>query len=224
MDGVVVGLGSRGAVRLHVALLGSMLLLNPRQSPALPVAALESAAMDADRTGDRDERARAQDLLPQIYDELRALAAGYLRNEGVGHTLQPTALVNEACMRVLDQSRVRWKNPGHLRAVSAQAMRRVLVDHARAKRAGKRGGGERPVTLVSELLGGPGDDGPDVLALEAALEKLAARSERQARIVELRFFGGLTIPETAAALEVSETTVEDDWRFARAWLNRELLA
>ncbi len=176
-----------------------------------------------------DERARARELLPQIYDELRALAAGYLRQEGAGHTLQPTALVNEACMRVLDQSRVQWKNPGHLRAVSAQAMRRVLVDHARAKRAEKRGGGARPVTLVSELIGGPdgigsGGDGPDVLALEAALEKLAARSERQARIVELRFFGGLTIPETADALEVSETTVEDDWRFARAWLNRELSA
>ena len=176
-------------------------------------------------TGDgkevEDERLAAQELLPLVYEELRGLAAGYLRAEPVGHTLQPTALVHEVFMRVSQQTGVRWKNPGHLRAVAAQAMRRLLVDHARAKRADKRGGGQRPVTLVSELIGGD-DSGPDVLALEAALEKLATRNERQARIVELRFFAGMTIPETAAELEVSETTVEDDWRFARAWLNREL--
>jgi len=170
------------------------------------------------------ERAAAQELFPRIYADLRELAAGYLRGERAGHTLQPTALVHEAFVRVLKQSDVAWKNPGHLRAVSARAMRRVLVDHARAKQADKRGGAGRPVTLVSELLGGPDDQGPGVMALEAALEKLAGVSERQARIVELRFFGGLTIPETAAELDVSETTVEDDWRFARAWLNRELSA
>ena len=168
-----------------------------------------------------DERMAAQELLPLVYEELRGLAAGYLRAEPIGHTLQPTALVHEVFMRVSKQTGVRWKNPGHLRAVAAQAMRRLLVDHARAKRADKRGGGQKPVTLVSELIGGD-DSGPDVLALEAALEKLAARNERQARIVELRFFAGMTIPETAAELKVSETTVEDDWRFARAWLNREL--
>lgn len=171
--------------------------------------------------GTDDERRAAQELLPLVYEELRGLAAGYLRAEPVGHTLQPTALVHEVFLRVSKQTGVRWKNPGHLRAVAAQAMRRLLVDHARAKRADKRGGGQRPVTLVSELIGGD-DGGPDVLALEAALEKLAARNERQARIVELRFFAGMTIPETAAELEVSETTVEDEWRFVRAWLNREL--
>ena len=179
--------------------------------------------MTDDAGGPDDERASARELLPMVYEELRGLAAGYLRAEPLGHTLQPTALVHEVFLRVSRQSGVRWKNPGHLRAVAAQAMRRVLVDHARAKQADKRGGGRQPVTLVSELMGGD-QSAPAVLALEAALEKLAARSERQARIVELRFFAGMTIPETAAELEVSETTVEDDWRFARAWLNRELSA
>jgi len=168
------------------------------------------------------ERAAAEELLPQVYDELRALASSFLRGEADGHTLQPTALVHEAYLRVLQQTGVRWKNPGHLRAVSARAMRRVLVDHARGKQADKRGGGARPVTFSSELLGGADEHGPDVLALEAALEELAQRDERQARIIELRFYGGLTIPEAAVVLGVSETTVEDEWRFARAWLNREL--
>ena len=169
-----------------------------------------------------DERARAQDLVPAVYDELRALAAGFLGRESAGHTLQPTALVHEAYLRVLQQTGVHWKNPGHLRAVSAQAMRRVLVDHARARRADKRGGGARAVTLSTALLADGDRAGTDVLALEEALEKLGERSERQARIVELRFFGGFTIPETADLLGVSETTVEDDWRFARAWFGREL--
>ena len=180
--------------------------------------------MDSHEPESDSDRSAAETLLPQIYDELRALAAGFLLSESSGHTLQPTALVHEAYLKVLQQSGVRWKNPGHLRAVSAQAMRRILVDHARGKKTDKRGGGAAAVTLVSELLGGGGDDGADVLAVEAALERLAQRSERQAKIVELRFFGGMTIPETAALLEVSETTVEDDWRFARAWLNRELSA
>ena len=171
-----------------------------------------------------DERAAARELLPQVYDELRGLAAGYLRGEGVDHTLQATALVHEAYLRILKQTGVRWKNPGHLRAVTAQAMRRVLVDHARARLADKRGGGGARVTLLSEWIGGEQGGGADVIALEAALEKLEGVSERQARIVELRFFGGLTIPETAVELSVSETTVEDDWHFARAWLNRELSA
>jgi RNA polymerase sigma factor (TIGR02999 family) len=173
-------------------------------------------------TSGHDERAAAEDLLPRIYDELRALAGGYLRGERASHTLQPTALVHEAFLRVQAQTGVEWKNPGHLRAVSAQAMRRILVDHARAKQAEKRGAGKQPVTLRTELVGAGGAQEVDVLDVEAALEKLAGLNERQARIVELRFFGGLTNREAAEALEVSETTVEDDWRFARAWLNREL--
>ncbi len=168
-----------------------------------------------------DERAAAADLLPLIYDELRGLAGGYLKGERAGHTLEPTALVHEAYMRVMKQSGVHWKNPGHLRAVSAQAMRRVLVDHARAKKAEKRGGGLRPITMQTELVGS-GDKTVEVLAVEDALAKLEALNERQAKIVELRFFGGLTIPEVADVLGVSETTVEDQWRFARAWFSREL--
>ena len=173
--------------------------------------------------GPSDEAAAAEALLPEVYDELRALAGAFLRGEDPGHTLQPTALVHEAFLRIGARTGVVWRNPGHLRAVGARAMRRILVDHARAKQAAKRGGGARPVTLVSAVLGGE-DEGPDVLALEVALERLAERSERQARIVELRFFGGLTIPEAAGVLDDSETTVEDEWRFARAWLNRELSA
>ena len=163
-----------------------------------------------------------EELLPEVYDELRALAGGFLRAERADHTLQPTALVHEAWMRVLQQSGVHWKSPGHLRALGATLMRRILVDHARKKKAAKRGGGQQAVTLNSELLDGEGERGLDVLALEEALEKLARLDERQARIIELRFFAGLTIPEAAEALEISETTVEDQWRFARAWLAREL--
>jgi RNA polymerase sigma-70 factor (ECF subfamily) len=160
-------------------------------------------------------------LLPLVYDELRRLAGGYLKGERVEHTLQPTALVHEAFLRVQKQHDVQWKNPGHLRAVCAQAMRRILVDHARAKKAGKRGGGQEPITMQSQWIGG-GDASIDVLEVEDALTKLEGLNERQARIVELRFFGGLTGRETAEALGLSETTVEDQWRFARAWLNREL--
>jgi len=168
-----------------------------------------------------DESSSASSLMPLVYDELRGLAGGYLRGERPAHTLQPTALVHEAFLRVLKQSGVQWKNPGHLRAVCAQAMRRILVDHARGKKAGKRGGGSEPVTLQSELVG-ESDRAVDVLEVEEALTRLEGLNERQARIVELRFFGGLTNKETAEVLEVSETTVEDQWRFARAWLNREL--
>jgi len=167
------------------------------------------------------ERARAEAFLPEIYAELRALAASYLASERPGHTLQPTALVHEAWMRVLPQTGVAWRNPGHLRAVSAQAMRRVLVDHARRKQADKRGGGREPVTLNTGLVDARGGD-VELLDLEVALEKLAARSARQAEIVELHVFGGLTQAEVADALELSLTTVEDHWRIARAWLNREL--
>lgn len=169
------------------------------------------------------ERAAAAAYMPQVYEELRGMAAAYLAGERAAHTLQPTALVHEAWLRILQQTGVAWKNPGHLRAVSAQAMRRILVDHARAKRAEKRGGGREPVTLNTQLVGADGAD-VDVLDLEAALEKLARRNERQAQIIELHVFGGLTQAEVAETLELAITTVEDNWRIARAWLNRELSA
>lgn len=160
-------------------------------------------------------------LAPQIYDELRRLAAIYLRGERPDHTLQPTALVHEAYLRLIDASRVDWRDRAHFFRTAARAMRRVLVDHARARRAEKRAGSWQRITLA-EI--DPELSGPDLelLALDELLEQLAGLHERHAQVVELRFFGGLTIAETAAALGVSETTVEDDWAMARAWLLRQL--
>lgn len=169
------------------------------------------------------DAAAAEELLPVVYDELHRMAGGYMKGERIGHTLQATALVNEAYLRLVrDESGFEGRH--HFFGVASQAMRRVLVDHARAKQAAKRGGGQRAVTLQSELIGGAGEPTLDALALEEALVALTERDARQGRIVELRFYGGLTNREVAAELEVSETTVEDDWRFARAWLNRELSA
>lgn len=161
-----------------------------------------------------------EDLLALVYDELRRLAAAYLSRESAAHTLQPTALVHEAYMRVSAQDGVDPQNPAHLRALSAIAMRRVLVDHARGKKAAKRGGDWGKVTLEAGLMEGEGN--LDALELDAALNRLAEVDERRARVVELRFFGGLTNREVGEQLGVSETTVEADWRFARAWLSREL--
>ena len=160
-------------------------------------------------------------LLPLVYDELRALAGALMRHERDGHTLQPTALANEAFIRLIDQKSIDWKNRAHFFALAAQAMRRVLVDHARARGAIKRGGDRRRIALAEdaaiEL-----DQLDDLLALDEALHKLAGLSERQARIVELRFFGGLSIEETAELIGVSPRTVKGDWRVSRAWLEREL--
>jgi len=166
-----------------------------------------------------DEAASAAAWMPQVYEELRALAGAFMARERGEHTLQPTALVHEAYLRVLAQTGVAWKNPGHLRAVTAQGMRRILVDHARARQARKRDG-ER-VTLHSQLVAA-GEREVDVLDLESALGRLGELNERQARIVELHVFGGMTQSEVADVLGVSLTTVEDHWRIARAWLNREL--
>jgi len=160
-------------------------------------------------------------LLPLVYDELKGLAAAYMRREGIGHTLQPTAIVHEAFLRLVDQTRVRWQGRAHFIAVAAQAMRRILVDHARAKKAQKRGGERLRVTLESDLAISAERE-EDVLAIHEALEKLQKLDARQARIVELRFFGGLTVPEVAEVLGVSVRTVENDWTMVRAWLRREL--
>ncbi|MEP0848411.1 MAG: sigma-70 family RNA polymerase sigma factor [Phycisphaerae bacterium] len=163
----------------------------------------------------------AEQLAPQIYEELRRLAAAYLRSERADHTLQPTALVHEAYLRLIDASQVEWRDRAHFFRAAARAMRRVLVDHARAHRAEKRAGSWQRITLagVDPELPGPN---LELLALDELLEQLAALHERHAQIVELRFFGGLTIAETASALGVSETTVEDDWAMARAWLQLQL--
>lgn len=166
------------------------------------------------------EDGAADRLFPLVYDELRGLARGYMRRERDGHTLQPTALVHEAYGRLVDQQ-TPWENRSHFMAIAATAMRRVLLDYARKQQAAKRGGGLACVTLNEEVA--LGDDAQlDVLALDRALERLSEVDERAGRVVELRFFGGLNIEETAVALDVSPITVKRDWRFARAWLKREL--
>ncbi|HEX5030446.1 MAG TPA: sigma-70 family RNA polymerase sigma factor [Candidatus Eisenbacteria bacterium] len=166
-------------------------------------------------------------LLPLVYDEMRRLAGSYLRNEGAGHTLQPTALAHEAYLRLLDQRQVSWQNRAHFMGLAAQAMRRILVDHARRRGAQKRGGGAMRVTLEDADAAGEAISSAlplDVPAeeLDEALDRLASLDERQARVVELRFFTGLSIEEAAEALGVSPATVKRDWTLARAWLHREL--
>ena len=170
---------------------------------------------------DRGEAIRADELLPLVYDDLRSLARRYLARENAGHTLQPTALVHEAWVRLVDQSRVQWKGRTHFFAIGAQAMRRVLVDHARGRLRDKRGGG-RPRVELREDVALASERDEDVLAVDEALEKLARLDERQARIVELRFFGGLSVEEVAEVLGVSKRTVEAEWTMLRAWLRREL--
>ncbi len=161
----------------------------------------------------------ADRLLPVVYGELHRLAASYLRRERTGHTLQPTALVNEAWLRLAGQGSP-WQNRAHFLGVAAQAMRRILVDHARRKSAQKRGGDGVRVTLAD--VAAKETDEVDLVRLDVALEKLAALDERQARMVTMRFFAGLTVEEAAEALGVSEKTIKRDWAAARAWLHREL--
>jgi RNA polymerase sigma-70 factor (ECF subfamily) len=170
------------------------------------------------RGGERDAPAR---LMPLVYDELRRLADYYLRQERPDHTLQPTALVHEAYLKLVDQTRVDWQNRAHFFGVAAQLMRRILVDHARRHRASKRGGFQQKLTLDEAVdYSQPRD--LDLVALDDALNALARFDERQSRIVELHFFGGLTIEETAEALGVSPATVKVDWSMAKAWLRREI--
>jgi RNA polymerase sigma factor (TIGR02999 family) len=170
------------------------------------------------RSGDR---AALEELVPIVYKELRSIAAGALRRERDGHTLQPTALVHEAYLRMVGQREVRWQNRAHFLGCAAQLMRHVLVDHARARRAGKRGGAGEKVTL-GEAQAITGERPVDLVALDDALEALAKMDERQCRVVELRYFGGLSIEETAEVLGVSPATVSHDWAIARAWLRSEL--
>ncbi len=165
----------------------------------------------------------AEDLLPLVYPELRRLAQSFLRGERRDHTLQPTALVHEAYFKLVDQTRVRWRGRSHFLATGARIMRRLLINHARAHRRQKRGGSWRPVTLAESSAGAIDDLGvEEMLNLDRALDRLSRLDERQARGVELRFFGGLTNAEVAEALGVSERTAAGDWAHARAWLKREL--
>jgi RNA polymerase sigma factor (TIGR02999 family) len=160
-------------------------------------------------------------LLPLVYDGLRALAEELMQQERPGHTLQATALVHEAYLKLVDQKRAQWQDRAHFFAVAAQAIRRILVDHARSHDRAKRGGGRVQLTLNEELAA-TYDEVVDVVALDEALTKLADSHPQHARIVEMRFFAGLTIEETAAVLGMSARTVDRHWRFARAWLYRTL--
>jgi RNA polymerase sigma-70 factor (ECF subfamily) len=169
---------------------------------------------------DGDEHALDR-LMPLVHDELHQLAHRYMAGERPGHPLQTTALVNEAYLRLVDSSRVRWQSRAHFFAVSATLMRRILVDAARARKQLKRGGDAVQVSL-DEAMSISSEPGADVIALDAALTALAAFDERKSKVVELRFFGGLTVEETAEVLKVSVMTVMRDWGLAKVWLLREL--
>jgi RNA polymerase sigma-70 factor (ECF subfamily) len=160
-------------------------------------------------------------LIPCVHEELRRIARRHMGGERPGHSLQPTALVNEAYLRLVDLQRVRWQDRAHFFAMSARLMRRVLVDVARAKGYQKRGGGAQRVTFVEELLP-DAEPTPDLIALDDALTVLAEQDSRKSQVVEMRFFGGLTVEETAEALGVSRDTVMRDWQFSKDWLRREL--
>lgn len=167
-------------------------------------------------------REALDDLMPLVYADLRRLAASYMLREAADHPLQPTALVHEAYVRLVDQKRVKWRNRAHFFGVAATMMRRILVEQARARRAEKRGGHWRRVTLVGEEAGAEAPAQIDVLALHDALERLAAFDAQQERIVELRYFGGLTIEEAAEVMGISAATVAREWTMGKAWLRADL--
>jgi RNA polymerase sigma factor (TIGR02999 family) len=160
-------------------------------------------------------------LMPLLYDELRLIARRYLRRERQDHTLQTTALVHEAFIRLIDQQQVSWQNRAHFFAIAAQMMRRILVDHARGQQADKRGG-EAPKLSLDEAMDVAEQQAVDLIALDDALSTLTRLDAQQCRIVELRYFGGLTVEETAEALRISPATVKREWSMAKAWLHREL--
>ncbi|HKH44618.1 MAG TPA: sigma-70 family RNA polymerase sigma factor [Thermoanaerobaculia bacterium] len=169
---------------------------------------------------DGNEQALAR-LMPLVYDELRRLAASYMRRERSDHTLQPTALLNEAYLRLIDQTRVAWQGRAHFFGIAARMMRRILMDHARQHRAAKRGSGGRKLPL-DEAMQEPLRQDVDLLALDEALTRLEELDPRQSRVVELRFFAGLEVTEVAEVLGISPATVKREWAVARAWLHREI--
>ena len=174
----------------------------------------------------KGDQSAGDQLLPAVYAELHRQAARAMRREADDHTLQATALVHEAYLRLVDQRRIEWRNRAQFFGVAAQTMRRILVDHARGQHAAKRGGGMQQITLsdANQPAAADSDNSVDILALHDALDRLAALDPEQARLVELRYFGGLNIEETADALGISPATVKREWAVARAWLRRELSA
>jgi len=168
------------------------------------------------------DRAALENLMPLVYDELHRQAARFIRHERPDHTLQTTALIHETYLKLIDQREVNWESRAHFFAIAANLMRRVLVDYARARKRDKRGGDAVKLTLDAAAPIAGKERGIDLMALDEALDRLGKIDEQQARIVELRYFGGLSLEETAAALKVSRTTVATDWAMAKAWLHREL--
>lgn len=162
-------------------------------------------------------------LLPLVYDELHRLAAAYMSREREGHTLQTTALVNEAYLRLVDQTSAHWQNRVHFFAVASKVMRQILIDHARSHARAKRGGGATRISL-DEIAVMSKERAANLLALDEALQRLAEKDRRKSEVVEMRFFGGLTIEEVAEVLRVTPKTVTRDWQMARAWLYREMAA
>lgn len=167
-----------------------------------------------------DDRAAAR-LIPLVYSELRRMASNYMRRERPDHTLQATALVHEAYLKMVEQRSVDWKCRSHFFGIAAQMMRRILIDYARSHMRDKRGGGVVPVPLEEALVFAP-EQSPELIKLDRSLDRLAELDPRQARIVELRFFGGLTVHETADVLEISPITVKREWSMAKAWLHGDL--
>ncbi|HEU4389593.1 MAG TPA: sigma-70 family RNA polymerase sigma factor [Blastocatellia bacterium] len=160
-------------------------------------------------------------LIPVVYDELRRQAATYLRRERPGHTLQATALIHEAYLRLINQENIDWQNRAHFYAIAARLMRQILVDHARKRKAGKRGGSDIKVSLEDAMVVSPGRS-VDLVALDEALTGLAALDPQQSRVVELRYFSGLSVEETAEVLGISTRTVKRDWNVAKAWLRERI--
>lgn len=171
---------------------------------------------------EKGDQAAMEKLMPLVYSELRRLATNYLRRERAGHTLQPTALVNEAYLKLVDQRNAKWQNRAHFFGIAAQLMRRILVDHARQRQAVKRGGADQQrlsITSAETVIKQPEID---LLSLNEAMDELAQMDPQQSRIVELKFFGGLSIEEIAEVLSIGHATVERDWKMARAWLRKQL--
>jgi RNA polymerase sigma-70 factor, ECF subfamily len=168
------------------------------------------------------DREALEKLLPLVYDELHRQAANYMRRERADHTLQTTALINEAYLRLVDQREVNWESRRHFFAIASQSMRRILVDYAKAKSREKRGGGGFRITLDEAALGVTEAKSIDLIALDEALDRLYIKDKQQARVVELRYFSGLNLEKTAEVLKISRTTAARDWAMAKAWLHREL--
>ena len=180
----------------------------------------EITAMLHDWSDGNEEALEA--LLPLVYNELHRQAARFLRRERAGHTLQATALIHETYLKLIDQRKVNWQNRAHFFGIAAQSMRRILVDYAKARHREKRGGAGENLPLEAATLAVSGEKSIDLEALDEALTRLAELDERQARVVELRYFSGLSLEETAEVLHISLATVKSDWKWAKAWLYKEI--